>query len=281
MGTKSLKPRHIVSAMHLQEILEEMYRVLSDFEALSLSEYSDYSLCLSHFGKIEIQHNTKLNAVYSWGLRHFYHILLDAETQTIVTNKFINYKTCIEFTNQMICESMYDWEYSAECSYGDAWPIEERCAHWLNDNKHANEVIEGYKWIGDYWKIAHNDFVDLWNIIQNETDISGIHLSFLKEYLLENIYGIKGYMPKRYDEYRYDYARIFSEQINDEKIDRLIDEGLKLQKNLTYYVGKAMPEINLFTESKVQDIVKHIINVFVSYHYYELGKCIILKSDMN
>ena len=88
-------------------------------------------------------------------------------------------------------------------------------------------------------------------------------------------------MPKRYDKYRYDYARIFSEQINDDKIDSLIDEGLKLQKNLTYYVEKAMPEINLFTESKVQDIVKHIINVFVSYHYYDLGKCIILKSDMN
>ena len=75
MESKSLKPRHIVSAMHLQEILEEMYRVLSDFEALSLREYSDYSLCLSHFGKIEIQKNSKLNAVYSWELRRFYHIL--------------------------------------------------------------------------------------------------------------------------------------------------------------------------------------------------------------
>ena len=36
MGTKVLKPRHIVTAMHLQEILEEMYRVLSDFDSKSI-----------------------------------------------------------------------------------------------------------------------------------------------------------------------------------------------------------------------------------------------------
>lgn len=281
MGTKALKPRHIVTAMHLQEILEEICDVLNGFKSVNIDEYSKYSLCLSHYGKIEIQDNSKIDAVYCLNLRNFYHLFVDSNNQSKIQNRFIDFQRCIVFTKQMICESMYDWDYWGKCSYGEAYPMEDRVDHWLNDSEHAMRVINAYKWIGPYWKIAHNELFLLLDDIQRETEIYGIHFSFLKEFLLEKIYNIKGYMPKRYDPYRYNYKKIYSEQINDERIDELIEKGLELKKRLSPRIKKEMSDINLFTDLEVEEIVNHIINVYVSYHYYELGKEIILKIDIN
>lgn len=87
-------------------------------------------------------------------------------------------------------------------------------------------------------------------------------------------------MPKRYEPYRYNYERIYKNTIRDTTIDDIIEKGLRLKRQLTYIVGVAMPEVNLFTESQVEDIVNHIIDVYVSYHYYELGRFVVVK-DIN
>lgn len=280
MGTKALKPRHIVTAMHLQEILEKIYIVLNDFNATDFVEYTDHCLCLSHNGEIEIQKISELNAVYAWDLKNFYIFKFKGKSNHF-TDKTINYKEVIDFTKQMICESMFDWDYWGKCSYDEAYPVEDRVPHWLNDSEHAMRVINAYQWIGPYWKIAHNELFLLLDDIQRETEIYGIHFSFLKEYLLEKIYNLKGYMPKRYDPYRYNYKKIYTEQINDERIDELIEKGLELKKRLSPLIKKEMPETNLFTDVEVEEIVNHIINVYVSYHYYELGKNIVLRLDTN
>lgn len=275
-----LKPRSILTAKHLHEIMENICDVLEGFKRNSLDEYRKYSLCLSHYGKIEIQETDKLNAVFSCGLVNFYHFLSDTLTPGIIIDSVIKYKRCLEFTKQMICESMYDREYSLRCYYGPQWSIEERPGTWLND-PHLEEVFEQYNWIDKYKKIAHDDLYILMEKVRDETEIEGIHFYFLKEYLLENIFDLKGYMPSRYDKYRYDYKKIFEEQLHNEIIDELIEKGRIIKPRLTYIVNKAMPEVNLFTESKVEDIVNHIINVYVSYHYYKRGKFIWMRNDVN
>lgn len=280
MGTKSLKPRNIVTAMHLQETLEDICRVLNGFKADNIEDYKTHSLCLNHFGKVQIQQNEKLDALYSIPLQYCYHILLDYLCPEKITDTFIDYQRCIVFTKQMICESMYDLEYSRNCCSMKAYK-EERPDVWQNESEYY-KIIERVDWVNAYRKKAESgDFNQLMMIVEDATEIRGIHLSFLKEYLLEQIFDVKGYMPKRYDEYRYDYKKIFDEQIKNDKVDELIDKGLELKGRLKYAVFQAMPENNLFTEAKVDDIVNHIINMFVSYHYYELGKNIILRIDTN
>lgn len=280
MGTRLLKPRHVVTAMHLQEILEEIFTILNDFEATEVKEYLNHCLCLSHYGKIEIQKISELDAVYAWDLKNFY-IFTHKRNSNHCSDKIINYKEVIDFTKQMICESMHDWEYCKKFSYREDYPIKDRIIYWLNDPEHEMQVINAYQWIEPYRKIANNKLFYLLNEIQKETGIYGIHFSFLKDYLLEKIYNLKGYMPKRYDPYRYNYQDVYTEQITDNRIDELIEKGLELKKWLTPLIRREMPEVNLFTDIEVEDIVKHIISVFVSYHYYELGKHIITNNDTN
>ncbi|MCM1139519.1 MAG: hypothetical protein NC453_13190 [Muribaculum sp.] len=264
-------------AVHMQDILEQIENVLTCYEPTSVSQLDNDCLCFMHSGKIEILSHPYTDCLFAIPLKYFY--IVDINSDNTVTKRGINLKEVNEFTKSLVCESMYDWEYACDCSCHESLR-KFQPKTWI-DGSRLNETAQGYMWWEKYHKIAHNEFVDLFQHIERETEIQGIHLYFLKDYLLEKIYGISGYMPKRYDEYKYDYDSIYSQQITDDKIDELIDRGLKLKHNLTYYVTRALPEHNLFSEALVEDVVKHIMNVFVSYHYFSLGKVLVVKHDTN
>lgn len=264
-------------AIHLQDVLEQIENCLSCYEPTTFRNLDNDCLCFMRKGNISILPYPYRDSLFGIPLKYFYEV--DVLPDATIKKRGINLKEVHEFTKSLVCESVYDWEYALLCSSSENFKDPESPT-WIDDER-LNETARCYEWWQKYHEVAHNEGHWLMRRIEDITEIQGIHLHFLKEYIFETLYGINGYMPKRYDEFRYDYSKIYSEQITDEKIDELIDRGLKLKNDLTYYVTKSLPEKNLFSDSIVEDVVKHIIDVFVSYHYYSLGKVLVVNQDTN
>lgn len=259
------KPHPLFTAAQFYESLIEAEKTLSDYCASGKVNLMDDVFVFSHDGHWSVQKYKGAKGMLLWNISY----LIDTHQQGDQYLYTINLAELLELMKCLVAESKYDYDMYAEVPHTTKQATLFEQTVWLS-KRFLSEVEEQNQWWEKYNSITNLE--DCFSRIQHITEIYGVALGFIKEYLLDQAFDLPGYMPKRYFPHLPNYKEVADELLIGDKSEEISEIVREIEPQLRNAVRELLKDNGtLFTEDKVNRVVKYTLNVFICFRYDPMG----------
>lgn len=276
MSKHNIKPRPFILASQLCNSMEEAEKCLSEYCKTGNVNFVEDVFSFSHNGHWSVKKlHKEATGLVNWDISY----LIDTHHNGKETLFTINLKNLLELMQCLVVQSPQDYEYYQEMPHSEEQANNLGIKTWLDD-KFIAECEKKKEWQNRYKQIEglENALHEIWKI----TEIDGIVRNVIKDYILDKAFYLSGFMAQRYIPFMPDYEKCSAILKQGKDKDRIKESANHIQPALHFIFERLLlPNRDLFTNSIIKDLVKHITNIYIVYHYDELGRFIVCPSGTN